>query len=110
MHDLGDALMRNGFAEPVMDTERLTITYPDLDALIGELRGSGSVNLAAGRPMGLTGSRRARRFRDAETLAIRGNVITLTLEVVYGHAWAGALRPRTHGGEARVPLSQIGRR
>ena len=33
MHDFGDALMRAGFAEPVMDTERLTVTYSDLSAL-----------------------------------------------------------------------------
>jgi malonyl-CoA O-methyltransferase len=110
MHDLGDALMRNGFAEPVMDTERLTITYPDLDALIRELRLSGSANVAAGRPTGLTGRHRGRQLQEAETVAVRGGVITLTLEVVYGHAWAGTLRERRSGGEARVPLSQIGRR
>ncbi len=44
MHDLGDALMRAGLAEPVMDTERLTVTYPHLDALLQELTAMGSSN------------------------------------------------------------------
>ena len=34
MHDFGDALLRAGFAEPVMDTERLTVIYPALPALL----------------------------------------------------------------------------
>ena len=34
MHDYGDMLIECGFADPVMDAERLTITYPSLDALL----------------------------------------------------------------------------
>lgn len=111
MHDLGDALMRNGFAEPVMDTERLTVTYPSVDALVRELRLSGSTNLAAGRPCGLTGRGRAHRLAGAHELIARDGVIPMTLEVVYGHAWAGEPRvPRNQGTEASVPVSRIGRR
>ena len=33
MHDLGDALVRAGFAEPVMDVERYTLTYEPGDRL-----------------------------------------------------------------------------
>ncbi len=59
MHDLGDALMRAGLAEPVMDTERLTRNLPHLDALLKELAASGSTNLAHGRTRGLTAERPA---------------------------------------------------
>jgi hypothetical protein len=38
MHDLGDMLVHTGFADPVMDQEILTLTWPDADALLGELR------------------------------------------------------------------------
>src|SRR5690606_34941582 len=34
MHDIGDALLRLGFRDPVMDTERVTVTYPDTLALM----------------------------------------------------------------------------
>ena len=69
MHDLGDALMRAGFAEPVMDTERLTVTYSDLSALVAEIRRQrlAQHRAAAGRAA-LTGRARgaAVRSRSAE--------------------------------------------
>ena len=34
MHDLGDALVRAGLAEPVMDVERYTLTYADVRDLM----------------------------------------------------------------------------
>ncbi len=108
MHDLGDALMRTGFAEPVMDTERLVVTYPSPTALFNELRGTGSVNTSIGRRKGLLG--RA-RFRDAEMrLEARRTTgtIPVTIEVVYGHAWKGT-RPakRSAGGEVLVSLDGL---
>ena len=33
MHDLGDALVRAGFAAPVLDVERYTLRYSDVRAL-----------------------------------------------------------------------------
>lgn len=111
MHDLGDALVRAQLAEPVMDAERLTITYPDLGALTHELRGSGSHNIALGRPPGLIGgSRRDAWRRHSETL-LRNGVLPVSVEVVYGHAWAGELRAmRQESGEIRVPLQALQRR
>jgi len=108
MHDLGDALMRTGFAEPVMDTERLVVTYPNPKALLEELRATGSVNVSRGRRRGLFA--RA-RFEDAvaHLASLRdGDVIPITLEVVYGHAWKGVRRAqRTASGEVHVPISNV---
>jgi malonyl-CoA O-methyltransferase len=102
MHDLGDALLRAGFAEPVMDTERLTITYKNADSLLRELKGSGSTNRAAGRSRGL-------RSRHPE-FASTNTVIPMTLEVVYGHAWASMPRNRsTRDGIFKVPVGSIGK-
>jgi malonyl-CoA O-methyltransferase len=102
MHDVGDALLRAGFAEPVMDTERLTITYKNTDSLLRELKGSGSTNQAAGRSRGL-------RSRHPE-LASTNTLVPVTLEVVYGHAWAGVRQSRTHGdGTFKVPIGSIGK-
>ena len=55
MHDIGDLLVRSGFADPVMDAEHLTLTYPDLPALLRELHASGGRTALAGRPAGLRG-------------------------------------------------------
>jgi malonyl-CoA O-methyltransferase len=110
MHDLGDALMRAGLAEPVMDTERLTVTYPSLDALLKELTESGSTNLAQGRARGLTSKGHLQALRNAIRPAAENAVLPVSVEVVYGHAWAVELRPRSKtGGEVRVPVSSLTR-
>lgn len=111
MHDLGDAVLRAGFADPVMDTERLTITYPDVDALLRELRHSGSGNLALGRRPGLLGRAAAAKFRDTYESLRRDGTLPVSLEVVYGHAWAvQRVRRPEASAEQRVPLSSIPRR
>ena len=112
MHDLGDALMRAGFVEPVMDTERLTVTYNDWPTLRAELQGSGSANLAYGRSRGLTGKAAANRAQAAFAALRTNNVFPVSLEVVYGHAWAGTMRKRrSTGGEVNIPLTNLaGRR
>lgn len=112
MHDLGDALLRAGFAEPVMDTERLTITYRTVDQLLGELKGSGSTNVAAGRARGLRSRARHRHACDRYEAARQGSLLPITLEVVYGHAWGSerSRAPKTSAESFAVPISSIGRR
>ena len=110
MHDLGDALMRAGLAEPVMDTERLTVNYPTLDALLQELVASGSSNLAQGRAPGLAGKARLESLRRAVAASSPSGALPVSVEVVYGHAWAGQLRrPQRSGGEIRIPVSSLKR-
>jgi malonyl-CoA O-methyltransferase len=110
MHDLGDALLRAGFAEPVMETERLTVTYPDLAALERELKGSGSCNLAVGRRRGLGGRHLKRTAHERYAELRAAEVLPVSLEVVYGHAWVGTSRPASHSGEVRIPLASVRRR
>jgi len=111
MHDLGDALLRTGFAEPVMETERLTVTYPDFASLRRELQASGSCNLAAGRRRGLAGRRAMQAVLERYEALRRDSVLPVTVEVIYGHAWAGAIKPAAASpGEVRVPLASLRRR
>lgn len=111
MHDLGDALMRAGFAEPVMDMERLTVTYPSLDALLAELKAGGSRPVDPAMRRGLTSRRALDTLRSAypTTGAAGSTSIAATVEVVYGHAWAGATRRAAPAGEVRVPIGQLRR-
>jgi malonyl-CoA O-methyltransferase len=110
MHDLGDALMRAGLAEPVMDAERLTVTYPDLDALLRELTASGSSNVAQGRARGLTTRSRLASLRKVIEPTMKQGALPISVEVVYGHAWAGQMRrPKLPSGEFRIPVSSLKR-
>jgi malonyl-CoA O-methyltransferase len=112
MHDLGDAMLRAGFAEPVMDVDRCTLTYADARGLMRDLKAIGAHNVNAGRARGLTGRATLARMIDAYEEFRRDGRLPATYEIVYGHAWA-ADRPEHAGGragEVRIPLSRIGRR
>ncbi len=89
MHDVGDQLLQTCFIDPVVDCERLTITYPSLDKLLQEIIKTGSHNLAAGRRQGLTGKRAFNRFRKlyANNFQLADNRVFATVEVVYALAW-----------------------
>ncbi|RQO79252.1 methyltransferase domain-containing protein [Acidovorax sp. FJL06] len=97
MHDWGDMLVHAGFAEPVMDMERITLTFATPERLVQELRELGC-NLHPDRFPSLRG----RRWRDklyavlAERLADpqQGGQLALTFEIIYGHAFKPAPRVR----------------
>jgi malonyl-CoA O-methyltransferase len=92
MHDLGDMLVGAGFADPVMDQETLTLTWPDGDALLRELRALGG-NADPARHPGL----RTPRWRAGLAAALvpaPGERPALAFEIVYGHAFRPRPRPR----------------
>ncbi len=112
MHDLGDATVRAGLVDPVMDVEHFTLTYPDVLALLRDLKNLGAHNVVRTRSRGLTGKHSFARFRSAYEAQAREGLIPATFEAVYGHAWAPsapASRPRANGSVA-IPLARIGRR
>ncbi len=113
MHDVGDGLVRQRFADPVMDLERLTVTYANLDDLLREARQLGVTNLAAGRRRGLGSKRNLHALRAGYAALARADArLPVTLEVVYGHAWISEQsHVKAHsGGEIRIPVGQISRR
>jgi malonyl-CoA O-methyltransferase len=108
MHDFGDALLRAGFAEPVMDTARLTVTSASLDAVLADLRGSGARNIAAGRNRGLTGRMRGGTVLARSEALTRNGPMHVSVEVIHGHAWAPAeRRSRRAGDEVLVPIEAL---
>ena len=109
MHDLGDALLRAGFADPVMDVEHFTLTYGSARDLMRELKAMGAHNATAGRSRGLTGRGRFAAMEAAYGRLRRDGRLPSTWEVVYGHAWATGRRPAA-GGETAVPVDLVGRR
>ncbi|CAG0944263.1 malonyl-CoA O-methyltransferase [Gammaproteobacteria bacterium] len=112
MHNLGDALIRAGFAEPVVDAENLTVTYRDAGRLVADLRGVGASDLGPRRRRSLTAPGRWRAMLQAlEAGRSHDGNLHATLEVLYGQAWTGD-RGATRGerGEVEISLERLRRR
>ncbi|MDP1651051.1 MAG: biotin synthase [Rubrivivax sp.] len=110
MHDLGDMLLEAGFAEPVMDQETITLTWPTGQALLAELRQLGG-NVDLQRHAGV----RTPRWRDRLAQGLQaaacegegaGQRPRLAFEVVYGHALRAAPRPRV-AASTTLPLADL---
>lgn len=108
MHDLGDLATASGLAEPVVDVDRIALTYRDVESMVRDLRLSGATNVAAGRRRALTGRRRWDGFVRALSAGRSGERFSVTVEIVLGHAWGGGRRRRPAGDEASVPVADIG--
>ncbi len=109
MHDIGDALVRAGFASPVLDVERYTLTYLDVRRVAADLKATGAHNSTRGRPRGLTGPRQFAAMQAAYESFRQDGRLPATYEVVFGHAWTPATsrRPAKDGGA--VSLEEIRR-
>lgn len=107
MHDLGDLLVEAGFADPVMDQETLTLTWPDGASALAELRQLGA-NVALQRTRGL----RTPRWRDRLSALLQRRLagtdgrVALEFEIVYGHAFQPPPRVKV-APVAEVPLDQL---
>jgi malonyl-CoA O-methyltransferase len=110
MHDVGDALVRAGFASPVLDVERYTLTYLDVRRVAADLKATGARNSTMGRPRGLTGRRKLEALEVAYETFRRDGRLPATYEVVYGHAWAPVAAARRDPEDATtVSLEDIKR-
>lgn len=108
MHNVGDALVRAGFAAPVMDMEHITLEYPEPQSLVADLRNQGAADARFDRRRGLVSPRRWRAALDA--LRVDGGV-RATFEIVYGHAWWPDHGPvKTRDGLDIVKIHGLGSR
>lgn len=89
MHDLGDALVGAGFADPVMDTSDINVRYRDRERMQRELHASGLLD---------------------ENMVLPETDLQITLQVVHGHAFA-PMQTDTFKSDAdgvvRIPLSNL---
>jgi malonyl-CoA O-methyltransferase len=97
MHDLGDALVAAGFADPVMDMEILTLTYERFDQLTHDLHTAGATCAAAGRRRGLSGKSLWQQARQHYEVFRRDSKLPATFEIIYGHAWKAQARTTDAG-------------
>jgi malonyl-CoA O-methyltransferase len=105
MHDIGDTMLRVGLFNPVVDVDRMQLTYADVMGLMRDLKTLGAHNVTETRQRGLTGKGRLRAMCQAyETYRVAGR-LPASYEVVYGHAWAP--RQRTQDGVTCIPLDGL---
>jgi len=106
MHDVGDSLLSTRWADPVMDSERITVTYRQLATLMQDLKQIGAHNVNHGRPAGLTGRHRLQQLTEAYEDYREDGVLPASYEVVYGHAWS-PLNKRAADAGNEVPLASL---
>jgi malonyl-CoA O-methyltransferase len=111
MHDVGDALLKEYFLDPVMDMEKLTVHYKNFGSLVRSLKAQGVRNINPTRNPGLTGKVNWRKFEKSMlTFQTPEGQFPLTYEVVYGHAWKGEEQQTSDGCETYIPITQLQRK
>ena len=86
---LGALLQRTGFALPVVDSDRMTVTYESAEALMRDLRAMGEANAATGRARHFArrATFRAAADRYGETFGGADGRIPATFQVLYLTGW-----------------------
>ena len=105
MHDLGDRLVDAGLRDPVLDVDRLSVSYENSARLFADLTAVGARNALNQRAKSLTGKQRYAAMLSAlEATAVDGR-ITLDLELVFGHCWGAG--PKMDPTNYRIDAGQI---
>jgi malonyl-CoA O-methyltransferase len=107
LHDVGDSLVRCGFADPVMDMETLTLTYAELKDLMKDLKALGAHNALRVRHPGLMGRGRWEALIQAYESSRYEGKLPASFEVVYGHAWKPMPR-LSPSGKPVIPIQPLG--
>ena len=90
MHDLGDMVFATKFVDPVLDMDMLTAHYTSTTRLLKSIKKQGVKNINSGRKKSLTGKKALADLNLAmQKFTTPDNMLPLTYEVVYGHAWKG---------------------
>jgi malonyl-CoA O-methyltransferase len=110
IQQVGDALVAQGFKNPVLERDRFTLTYPDASALMRELKAIGATDARVERPRGLSGRGRHRAVAAAYEPLRRDGVLPSTWEVITAMAWApppGTARRDGGADIASFPVSAL---
>ena len=108
MHDLGDGLVNAGFADPVLDVDRLSISYDSVEKLFADLTAMGGRNSLQQRNHSLVGKQRFRQMTESLRSSGSDGKITLDLELVFGHCWGAG--PKMDAANYRIDAHTIPRR
>jgi malonyl-CoA O-methyltransferase len=112
VQEVGNALMRAGLGEPVLDVDRLRTEHPDALDLMRQLKAIGAHNVTEGRARALTGRSRLKKMQQAYEAHRREGGLPATWEVIYCACWGSAARAPSAAtpGEVRIAPGSIRRR
>ena len=102
MHNLGDGLVNAGLRDPVLDVDRLSVSYESSTRLFDDLTAVGGRNSLDQRTRGLTSRK---RFAAMNKNLREPAGIALDLELVYGHCWGSG--PRNEAGNYKIDANRI---
>jgi len=86
MHDIGDQMLGAGFVSPVMEMEKLTLTYQTVTDLLRDLKAIGAQTVSA-RSKSLMGKDKFQLMIKMYESYRADEKLPATYEVIYGHAW-----------------------
>ena len=86
MHDIGDQMLQSGFQSPIMEMEKLTLTYEKVVDLMQDLKAIGAQNVT-NRSKALTGKTKFKKMIEMYESYRSDGKLPATYEVIYGHAW-----------------------
>lgn len=109
MHDIGDFLLNSMFVEPVLDVDRMVLTYDKVNDLMRDLKVLGAHNVNDDRRRGLTGKGRMKVMSETYERYRTDGKLPASYEVIYGHAWVPDRKQSSAEGVTMVPLEGINR-
>lgn len=110
MHDVGDRLLKVDFNDPVMDVERIHLTYDTKAEALQDLKQQGLRNCLQERQQGLMGKQKFSAFlQNWGEQPLSEQEVSLTFEIAYGHAWKFHRIEQTDG-EFYFSIDQLRRR
>jgi len=86
MHDIGDQMLGAGFQSPVMEMEKLTLTYQTVTDLLRDLKAIGAQTVNT-RSKFLMGKDKFQLMIKMYEFYRKDGKLPATYEVIYGHAW-----------------------
>ncbi len=86
MHDIGDQMLGAGFQSPVMEMEKLTLTYQTVIDLLKDLKAIGAQTVGS-RSKALMGKDKFKLMTQMYESYRQDGKLPATYEVIYGHAW-----------------------
>lgn len=107
MHVLGDAMVRAGFSEPVIEVDNVVIAYATVSELMVDLKTLGARNTSSQRRKTLTGKDKLQRVYEEYEKRREDGKLPSTYEVIYGHAWSPGTTVGKEKREFSISLDSI---
>ena len=104
MHTYGDLLLKFGFQDPVMDTEKIIIEYKTFKDVLDSLRKTGA-NTVMENISGYTSKDSYRKLSEAYPINQSNKRYPVTYEMIYGTAWKHS--ENTDENTGVIPIKKI---